>query len=382
MCRQKGSITIYLALSMVLIMGLVCTLIESARVSCINSKLEGITFMAVDSCFSEFASEVFEDYGIMALWMSEGELVSELDTFINRNLGIEGTDAYQDADLYLMEHDGSVISDIEHLTDEGGRPFEEQVTEYMEYFALQETITSVLDMLGVFREGSKVAAFVDKINEYQDVFIKVGNTVADIQQSADMAKSILYNPKTILGNMDSYMDMYETSGNSAFAAQFNIEYWNLGSGRSVLETCMENIRTSTEDYHVYALEAEDAIDILKGVLDADAEDYSEETLGALRQQVDTLSQKTGAESEEYYRIDTNCEYASAYEIMLEDLQSLEYEIGEGVQIDDFMAHKTTVSYYSDMFSGFDLSVLGLDNGGISVRRENSGFLNNISTIVT
>ena len=57
--KCRSSITIYLTLMLVLVMALICTLIESGRVSAMNARLRSITYMAADSCFAEFAEPCF-----------------------------------------------------------------------------------------------------------------------------------------------------------------------------------------------------------------------------------------------------------------------------------------------------------------------------------
>jgi hypothetical protein len=52
---RKGSITIYLSLVLTLVLGLICTITESGRVSVVSAKTAGITYMALDSSFSEYA---------------------------------------------------------------------------------------------------------------------------------------------------------------------------------------------------------------------------------------------------------------------------------------------------------------------------------------
>ena len=65
-----GSLALLL---LILLLAVLCMLTESARVNCIQAKLRGITYMAADSCFSEYAREIFDEYGIMALWKTEAE---------------------------------------------------------------------------------------------------------------------------------------------------------------------------------------------------------------------------------------------------------------------------------------------------------------------
>ena len=150
MARQKGSVTIYLLLSLLLTTGLVFTLTESARISCIQARVRGVTFMALDSCFAEFSREIFDEYGIMALWKSEEEFTNDLNGYIRNNLDFSDLDLYRDADLYLLRHNASAIGEIVHLTDDNGNVFLDQVTEYMQYYVVEEALSPLLSQLSLF----------------------------------------------------------------------------------------------------------------------------------------------------------------------------------------------------------------------------------------
>ena len=263
MCRQKGSITIYLLLSLMITAGLIFTVTESARISCIQARLRGITFMAADSCFAQFSPEIFDEYGIMALWKSEDGFTADFDNYIRNNLSLAGLDVYQDADLYLLKHNASAISRIKWLTDDNGNVFLDQVSEYMQYYVVMEVLETLLSQLPLFREGEKIAAFVEKINEYRDLFVKVAGSISSIQKASDQARSVINNPKTILGNMSRSMKRYEETGNTIYIAQFNTNFWNLESGRDEMALHLQTIQEETENYYAYAGEAQDAITSLR-----------------------------------------------------------------------------------------------------------------------
>ena len=83
--KQKGSITVFLSLILLLILSVVCTVIESTRLSCAYSRSNEITYMALDSCFSSYAKEVFEDYGIMIMWKNQEELLNSYNMYCSKN---------------------------------------------------------------------------------------------------------------------------------------------------------------------------------------------------------------------------------------------------------------------------------------------------------
>ena len=110
--KSRSSITIYLTLMLVLVMALICTLIESGRVSAMNARLRSITYMAADSCFAEFAEPLFSDYGVMFLWCDEAEFTEKFNSYVTHNLSLDGTEARNDITLYGMQHVQTECSDI------------------------------------------------------------------------------------------------------------------------------------------------------------------------------------------------------------------------------------------------------------------------------
>ena len=232
MGKVKGSITIYLLLSLLLVTGLIFTFTEAARISSIQTRLKGLTFLAADSCFAEFSREIFDRYGVMALWKTRAQFTADYDSYLAHNLNTGDLNLYRDVDLLLMEHQTSALQDVEWLTDDSGNVFLQQVRDYMEYYLVREGLEEILSMLGILDEGDRISRFVDRINSYKDVFLQVADSVASIQKHVDQARSVVNNPKTILGNMDHSMARYAQTGNDIYVAQFNANYWQLGSGRS------------------------------------------------------------------------------------------------------------------------------------------------------
>ena len=377
MRRAGGSITIYLLLSLLLVTGMIFTLTEGARIHAVQTRLKGLTFMAADSCFARYSTEIFERYGIMALWKSEAAFTADFDSFLQHNLTIRDLDLYRDADLFLIRHQASAVEDVQWLTDDSGNPFIQQVCDYMEYFMAKEGIEEILSMLGVMEEGDRISAFVDKINSYKDVFLKVADTVASIQQHVDQARSVAYNPKTLLGNMDQSMERYAQTGNQIYIAQFNANYWNLEAGRDEMLYHMQAIREDSETFAADAAVAQEAVESLQEELEADSGAYSEETLDAIRSQLGQLALKTTDPDGDYYRVQENAEAAAGYSRDLEELDPLIYGLDPQQMKDHILEYQPAVSYYNEVFSGFDLDRLGLEHTSQRVTREHAGFLTTI-----
>ena len=382
MTRMRGSITIYLLLSMLLITALVFTLTESARIGCIQTRLKSLMFLSADSCFAEYSKEIFEDYGIMALWKSDAEFTADFNSYISHNLNIADTGLYRDVDLWLARPVVSALSRVQRLTDDQGNVFIEQVCDYMEYFLVREALEGLLDMLGIFDESEKIGQFVEKINSYKDVFLQVAESVSAIQYHVDKARSVVHNPKAILGNMNQSMQRYAETGNNTYIARFNANYWNLGPGRDDMLWHMDGILENAERYEVYAGQAQEAVESLRTELEKDRGVYSEETLQAISGQLDSLELKSGDPDGAYYRIEENAAAAAGYADDLASLDPLLSELNPQDMLEHMLDYQPLVSYYNASFEDFDLDALGLSNTSERVKREKTGFLSTVKDIFT
>lgn len=382
MSRLRGSITIYLLLSLLLVTALVFTLTESARIGCIQTRLKSLMFLAADSCFAEYSKEIFEDYGIMALWKSEAELTADFNSYLDHNLSIADTGLYRDADLFLSRREASAISQVQHLTDDQGNVFIEQVCDYMEYFLVKEALEGLLDMLGVFDESEKIGRFVEKINSYKDVFLQVAESVSSIQHHVDKARSVVNNPKVILGNMNQSMERYAETGNNTYIARFNTNYWNLGPGRDEILWHMDGILDDAAHYEIYAGQAQEAVDSLREELENDKAGYSEETLEAISGQLDALELKSADPEGAYYKISENAEAAAGFADDLTSLDPLLSELDPQDMLEHMLDYQPMVSYYHAEFEDFQLETLGLANTNKRVKREKAGFLSTVKDIFT
>ena len=62
--KRNGSITLFLSLIILIVISLVLTSVENARISSAYTRENEISYMALDSCFSSYAKEVFDEYPV------------------------------------------------------------------------------------------------------------------------------------------------------------------------------------------------------------------------------------------------------------------------------------------------------------------------------
>ena len=77
----KGSVTIFLSISIGLIVSLVFYTIESCHLDVLVARSEGITYLSLDSLFGQYCLPLFEEYGLFCLNEQGLDLENEIKKY-------------------------------------------------------------------------------------------------------------------------------------------------------------------------------------------------------------------------------------------------------------------------------------------------------------
>ena len=136
---QKGSITVFLSLTCILFLALICAAVESARVQGAKAQTANIAGMGTFSLLGEFEKGLLEKYEIFALdgtygsgSFQIGKVKDRLDQFISWNADPKKEIlSLFSFDPWNLELADSEIKEYALLTDEKGEPFYQQAVSYM-----------------------------------------------------------------------------------------------------------------------------------------------------------------------------------------------------------------------------------------------------------
>lgn len=160
---RRGYMTVFLALSLTLILSLVFTVIEGARISAIRMKFECVADIGMNSVLAEYHRELLEQYDLLFVDISYGSghadinnTEAHLRNYIQNNLQ---TDRYGgiwgSRDFLAMSIDQVEIDQYSIASDEQGAVLKRQVTDYMSDYPLGALLSQVsagmeeLDRLGL-----------------------------------------------------------------------------------------------------------------------------------------------------------------------------------------------------------------------------------------
>lgn len=132
--RQQGQITVFLSLSLSLILSIVCTVVESARVQAIKLRIETVADMGIHSVFSEYHRELFELYGLLFLdgsYESDSFMKEKIENRYKEYMGynLENTRKYilgNHIEFYKTKAEEVDIEQLRLATDYGGEVLKQQ----------------------------------------------------------------------------------------------------------------------------------------------------------------------------------------------------------------------------------------------------------------
>ena len=376
--KCRSSITIYLTLMLVLVMALICTLIESGRVSAMNARLRSITYMAADSCFAEFAEPLFSDYGVMFLWCDEAEFTEKFNSYVTHNLSLDGTEARNDITLYGMQHVQTECSDITWATDQNGEVFARQVESYMKYHLVEEAVEKLLEHTSFFEQSEHIQHFMDRIQDYKKIFIKVEDHVSNIQKKIEKAKDLAADPKGLFNELEKLLDQYDE--NADVQADFSRRVNDLRKTGKEISECLTDINKETKKYYESVAEAKVKVDEIEEELEEKKESYDKEVYNVIKEEVDDIKTKSADTNADYYHVIENETTVNAYLSKLEGLDQFCAFAQTPLSEDNLSEYKKQTAFYRDQFSDFDLGALSVALNMEQTAQEDDGFLDAINEI--
>ncbi len=149
----KGSITVFLSLTCVLFLSLLCATVESARVQGARAQAANITGMGNFSLFGEFENELLEKYDVFSLDGSYGEGTFQIAKVNERLQEYVSYNANPKKDIFSLwcfdpwnlELADSEVSGYALLTDNKGEPFYQQAVSYMKANAAVIAVDKLLE---------------------------------------------------------------------------------------------------------------------------------------------------------------------------------------------------------------------------------------------
>lgn len=196
---QKGSITVFLSLILLLIMAVIMTTVESARISVGKVYANRALASAMDSILAEFYVPLFKEYHVFGLEGSYGNETLQLDSIEAK---IEDTMEYSfkpNKDLYYIDNYIPVenvnildvqtsnveISNINTLLDYDGDLFASQAASYMKYKELGNVLESFLNKISLIEETEQAQAVLNEKFKTEESIYKIDKDITNLMKLVD-----------------------------------------------------------------------------------------------------------------------------------------------------------------------------------------------------
>lgn len=385
MCR--GSITIYLALVFTLVLGLICTVVESGRVSAIKAKTESITYMSLDSSFSEYTRELFEDYGLLFLWSTQSELENSIEEYTIFNCDLKKGILSSNTDFYGIGLTKIEIENIAKATDNGGQVFANEVGRYMKYAAVENVLESILSEINIFNQGGKVKDFYDKIADFSDKLTKVEETVGSIKEKIDEIQSCFESPDILIDELLVKAEviqskMLDGTSYSEELSEFQNSFDELKATKDGLITGLLEIKNQTDIYNNDTQEAAGVVQELGKELEEEKEDLDTENYNLLNQEVSDISTKATITDSDYYGVTANSYKVTDMMSMLNKIDTYYYTGGKYLNSENIGESITNLKSLKTGFSGLSLDSLGVNFDSLKLEKDEDSIIDYINNIVS
>lgn len=148
---SKGSLTVYLSLSLSLILAFVLTVLEGARMSVVRMEAECVADIGMNSVLAEFHRELLEQYDLLFVDMSYGSAsckpenpAEHLRQYMENNFVSSESRIGSVKNWLSLSVDKSVIKEMSIASDDEGNVMKRQAVAYMQENSMEGIIAKTI----------------------------------------------------------------------------------------------------------------------------------------------------------------------------------------------------------------------------------------------
>lgn len=169
--KEKGSITVFLSLSIMIILSLVLALYQGARIGAVRMKTECVADIAMNSVLAEYSRQLYEQYGLLMVDSSYGSgshsvlsTQEHLKNYVQKNFdrSLYGG-AINAQTMTAMYCKDAKLTGYALASDNNGEPLERQILAYMAAEPVGELVSEVLGNVESLQGGGLDTTDVDEM---------------------------------------------------------------------------------------------------------------------------------------------------------------------------------------------------------------------------
>ena len=162
--KVSGQVTIYAALSLMVVVSLIVTCVRYAKQTQMFAELDMSTRMSIESVFAGYHNQLQDEFDILAL--SNQQCSDEKFEYYARN-NIDGM-----ANVNDIQYRSSYIQDKKYMTDNNGEGLEKQILLYMKN--------------GIYLDIINEIGNIDKVTKKSDTLKKLTDEIMDLDEKVVM----------------------------------------------------------------------------------------------------------------------------------------------------------------------------------------------------
>lgn len=170
--RISAQITIYAALSLALVLSLICTCIRSASLSVVRAEIDMAARLSVESVFAGYSKEMLEEFDIFVLDHS-ARMDEQFWQYAAENMN--GICTASKTTLASAEWE-----DCAAMTDNGGAGLEEQILSYMAYGIYTELLEEAAGIEHETKKGEALKEITQNIADCEEQLMEADTTVLEL----------------------------------------------------------------------------------------------------------------------------------------------------------------------------------------------------------
>lgn len=177
-CRLKAQITVFAALSIMLVMSVLSVCLKSASQAGMYADIDMAAGLSVESVFAGYSNKLLSEFDIFAVKADDsGDFSAEslLDYYAKSN--IEGI-----CDSNEVKYISSKLEDMVYMTDESGIGLESQAVAYMKYAIAEDFLKGIAGIEEECEKAEKVQQITNEIIECEEQIFRADSVILELIQ--------------------------------------------------------------------------------------------------------------------------------------------------------------------------------------------------------
>ena len=197
--KVGGSITVFLSLILLLILSLILTTIEGARVSTAKTVAQRALFTAMDSVLADFYAPLMEEYHILGLDTGYGTNTVQEDCILDRlqeymSYTFSPNQNFSDSseegvELYDISTVNLSITDRTNLMDHEGELFINEAVEYMKYEEIADGLEVFMNKMSMLESPQKVSVLYEEKTKVEEELVAIDEGILTLMNLLDGVKT-------------------------------------------------------------------------------------------------------------------------------------------------------------------------------------------------